>query len=105
MVLAVLSSFHAILNKRDPRAAVAWAGLILMVPFGGCLFYWMFGVNRVARRAGKLRRRRVSLEKRAPSMICTHEELCAALPPENLHLSTLSRVGEKLTGRSLLEGN
>lgn len=105
LALAVFSSLHAILNKRDPRAAVSWTGLILLVPFGGSLFYWMFGVNRLARRAGKLRRRRVSLEKRTPSMICTHEELCAALNPQTLHLSMLSRVGEKLTGRALLEGN
>ena len=63
ILIAVPTSIHAILHKRDPRAAVSWSGLIWLVPLGGALLYWMFGVNRVARRAGKLRLRRKSNER------------------------------------------
>lgn len=105
VVYSLFTSIHVILNKRDPRAAITWTGLVWLVPFLGASFYWMFGVNRIARRAGKLRRRRIALERRSPSMTCTQDELCAALTPESAHLSAIARVGETLTGRALLEGN
>ena len=105
ILLALPTSVHAILHKRDPRAAVSWSGLIWLVPFGGALLYWMFGVNRVARRAGKLRRRRKSIERRNPSAVCTQEELCEALTPGAAHLGFVAKVGDRVARRPLLEGN
>lgn len=105
VALALFTSAHAILNKRDPRAAVAWSGLIWLVPFAGAVLYLLFGINRIARRAGKLRRRRKPLDRRRPSTVCTQEELCRALTPAAAHLGAVARVGEQLTGRTLLEGN
>ena len=55
LLLSLVTSIHAILHKRDPRAAVSWTGLIWLVPIGGALLYGAFGINRIARRAGKLR--------------------------------------------------
>jgi len=105
IAIAVPTSIHAILHKRDPRAAVSWSGLIWLVPIGGALLYWMFGVNRVARRAGKLRRRRKSIERRKPSTICTQEELCEALTPGASYLGAVAKVGDRVALRPLLEGN
>jgi cardiolipin synthase len=105
VVLALFTSVHAVLHKRDPRAAVSWSGLIWLVPIGGAMLYLMFGVNRIARRAGKLRRRRKSIERRNPSAICTQDELCEALTPGSSHLGSIARVGDRLTGKPLLEGN
>ena len=105
ILLALPTSIHAILNKRDPRAAVSWSGLIWLVPIGGVFLYWMFGVNRVARRAGKLRRRRKSIERRKPSTICTQEELCEALTPGASYLGAVAKVGDRVALRPLLEGN
>jgi len=105
MVLSLVTSIHAILHKRDPRAAVSWTGLIWLVPIGGALLYVTFGVNRIARRAGKLRQRRKPIERFAASTICTEEELCASLTPEYEHLSPIAKVADRLTGRPLLEGN
>src|SRR4051812_49183963 len=95
--IALVTSVHAILRKRDPRAAVSWTGLIWLVPFGGAALYLLFGVNRTARRAGKLRRRRKPLDRRKLSTICTQEELCEALTPGAAHLGAVAKVGEKLT--------
>ena len=103
--VALLTSSHAILHKRDPRAAVSWSGLIWLVPFGGALLYWLFGVNRIARRAGKLRRKRKSIERRKPSMVCTQEELCEALTPGASHVGAVAKVGDTISARALLEGN
>jgi cardiolipin synthase len=105
LFFSLVTSMHAILNKRDPRAAVSWTGLIWLVPFGGALLYVTFGVNRIQRRAGKLRQRRKALDRLPQSTICTPDELCRDLTPEYDHLDAVARVADKLTGRPLLEGN
>ena len=48
---AVLAAIHVVMTKDDVRAAIAWLGFVLFVPFFGALFYVMFGVNRIRRRA------------------------------------------------------
>jgi len=45
---------HALLNKEDSRAAVAWIGLAWLSPLIGSAFYAVFGINRIARRATRL---------------------------------------------------
>lgn len=54
-VISVASSWHALLYKREPRAALAWIAVCLMLPIGGALFYFIFGINRVRTRAQELR--------------------------------------------------
>jgi cardiolipin synthase len=55
LTLAVLASGHALLHKRDSRAATAWVGLVWFVPLGGAVLYFLLGVNRIKRRAVLLR--------------------------------------------------
>ena len=45
---------HALMWKRDPRAAIGWVGLILVLPVAGPLLYATFGINRLSRRAQAL---------------------------------------------------
>ncbi len=52
---AIVASVHAVLFKRDVRSAVAWAGLIWLSPFIGASLYLVFGINRISRRATRLR--------------------------------------------------
>jgi cardiolipin synthase len=52
---AVAASLHAILYKRDVRAAIGWAGFIWIAPLVGPLLYLLFGVNRIRRRGAVLR--------------------------------------------------
>lgn len=52
---AAAASAHVVLFKRDVRGAVAWAGLIWLSPFVGAALYTMFGINRIKRRATRLR--------------------------------------------------
>ncbi|TNF37299.1 MAG: cardiolipin synthase [Deltaproteobacteria bacterium] len=56
VVMDVLAGAHALLNKRDNRAAVGWIGVILALPFAGAILYWVLGINRVQRRATALYR-------------------------------------------------
>ncbi len=105
IALAAGTSVHAVLYKRDPRSAVAWVGLVWLSPIVGSLIYVVFGVNRIERRAVSLRRRRRRIEQVEPRLICTAEELRERLGPDLEHLVALSRVGETVYGRPLLEGN
>ncbi len=51
LVAAVFTSVHALLHKRDSRAAALWVGIIWLVPLVGPLLYLTLGINRIRRRA------------------------------------------------------
>ncbi len=55
VVTAGLVTLHALLRKRDVPAAIGWIGLAWLSPFFGPLLYFGFGINRVKRRARRLR--------------------------------------------------
>ncbi|MGD9537605.1 MAG: phosphatidylserine/phosphatidylglycerophosphate/cardiolipin synthase family protein [Alphaproteobacteria bacterium] len=55
VAVALGTSAHIALHKRDGRSAVAWLAAVWFWPFFGAAVYWMIGVNRIARRAVKLR--------------------------------------------------
>ncbi len=54
VLISVLASGHAVLRKRDVRAAVAWVGLVWLVPVVGAVLYLLLGINRIRRRARSL---------------------------------------------------
>jgi cardiolipin synthase len=70
---SLAASLHVILNKRDERAALGWVGIIWLAPIVGPTLYLLFGINRIRRRAQRLRGAPV-------------RELPAAVPPETLDL-------------------
>jgi cardiolipin synthase A/B len=53
----VLSALHALLYKRDSRAALMWIVSCFLFSGVGALLYWIFGVNRVRTHALELRNR------------------------------------------------
>ena len=55
VLAAVAASVHAVLHKRDARSAIAWVGVIWLVPVLGAVLYLLFGINRIRRRARALR--------------------------------------------------
>lgn len=54
MGAALLAAGHALLSKRDPRAALGWVAACLFFPAIGPLFYYLFGINRIRTRARRL---------------------------------------------------
>lgn len=54
-LLAIASAVHALLQRRETGAVIAWVGLIILLPLAGSLLYWLFGINRIRRRARALR--------------------------------------------------
>jgi len=100
IAVALLASGHAVLHKRDVRAALGWVGFIWLAPVVGAVAYLLFGVNRIRRRAQALRpgelRARFAPPERAP---------LPPLPPEAAHLTGLIAVAEKVVRRPLVAGN
>ena len=97
-VAAVLASTHALIHKRDSRAATLWLGLIWFLPALGALLYLALGVNRIRRRAITL---------------AVHKTISRPVP-ENLgepehdgaeHLQQIARVVSRVTTQPLTTGN
>ena len=51
LLFAIASSTHAVLTKDDSKSAVGWVGLIWLSPFLGAGLYYIFGINRIRRKA------------------------------------------------------
>jgi cardiolipin synthase len=56
LCVSITVTVHILLNKRNVHSAIGWIGLACLSPFVGALMYFVFGINRVQRRARILRR-------------------------------------------------
>jgi cardiolipin synthase A/B len=54
-VLAVGVTIDILLRKREVASAIGWIGLVWFAPILGAIGYLLFGVNRIKRRARRLR--------------------------------------------------
>ncbi len=92
--IAVLTAGHALLNKRDSRAAFGWIALCIILPLAGPIMYVLFGINRVRSRA-----RRDYLIK------VSRDSLQTINDPRGTRFRPLSTVGESLTRKGLSSCN
>jgi cardiolipin synthase len=95
---ALLASVHALLNKRDSRAATLWLGIIWFLPVLGPMLYLALGVNRIRRKAISLGVRK-SIARPVPQNLGESEVSGAE------HLQMLARVVGRVVARSLAPGN
>jgi len=95
LVAAGFAAGHAIVYKRDPRSAALWLLAILLLPALGPVLYALLGVNRVQRRAQRMRRYR----QRTRSALESNEK------PQGTELTSLARLVGEVTHRPLLPGN
>ena len=95
LVAAIGASGHAVLYKRESRSAAIWAILIWIMPMVGPVLYVLLGVNRVQRRATRLRR---SMVRHRSSVVIRAEE-------PGTHLAPLARLVGQVAKRPLLAGN
>src|SRR5271170_3264490 len=92
---AGLASAHAVLNKRDTRAAVLWVGFIWILPLLGPVLYLLLGINRVRRKAQSLRG--AASRVQAPDL----PDGQACLRAEAAHLEQLSEAVKQIVRRPL----
>jgi cardiolipin synthase len=100
LAVALAASGHVVLHKRDVRAALGWVGFIWLAPVIGATAYFIFGVNRIRRRAQALRlpdvRARIPEDQRPPP---------PPLPPQARHLAPLVALADGVVRRPLVAGN
>ena len=95
IALAGSVTIDVLLKKSDVRGALGWIGLAWFSPILGALLYFLFGINRVTRRALKLRRR-------------DHGRtgtIGAARGPLDAHIALLEKVGAEVTKEPMSGGN
>lgn len=90
---SALATGHALLKKRDPRAAFGWISVCWLLPLAGMLLYMLFGINRVENRGLKLR----GLSEARVADIPLHDQ--------SLPLTQLQRLGGAVSGMPLVLGN
>jgi cardiolipin synthase len=95
---ALLASVHALLNKRDTRAATIWIGVIWLVPVFGPLIYVSLGFNRIRRRAVQLGVHK-TFSRDIPGNLGEPEHDGAE------HLKHIARVVSRVVKRPLTAGN
>jgi cardiolipin synthase len=105
VIILLVVSMHVITTKRDPRSAVAWMAIVWLIPLFGALFYFLFGINRIRRRARRLRKKPRKLTAPADATGDLPDTSIPAMPIEAEHLAPLARLVENVTGLPLLEGN
>jgi cardiolipin synthase len=89
-------TLHVLLRKRDIGGSIGWIGIAWLAPVLGSLLYLVFGINRVTRRAHRLRARRPwhgsGGRQQAPI-------------ERTDHLAPLDRTARRLTRRPAEGGN
>jgi len=99
LLSAGLASAHAVLHKRDTRAAVLWIAFIWFLPLLGPVLYVLLGINRVRRKAQTLRGAAIRIQ--GPEL----PDGQAGLRPEAAHLEQLSESVKRIVRRPLAAGN
>jgi cardiolipin synthase A/B len=103
LAAALLAAGHALLHKRDPRSALVWVSLSLTIPFLGPFSYWMFGINRITRRAHKWHKsgRRPDFHE----LMQPIQTSSTALPPLYLGLHNLETLADRVARTRTSDGN
>jgi len=102
---AFFSAGHALLYRRDPRAALVWIVICLFVPGIGFGLYWLLGVNRIRTRARNWQACGRGMHWLAPAAreVVISADPVPPFPAENL--AALLHFSNAVTRRPLLPGN
>jgi cardiolipin synthase len=96
LTAALFASGHAVIYKREARSAALWVIVIWVMPALGPILYLLMGVNRVQRRAARLR----------ADMVRHRSDPDATVgEPSGTHLAPLARMMNNVIERPLAPGN
>ena len=95
----------AVLRKRHVPAVVGWVGLAWLAPIVGALAYFLLGINRIRRSASALDFAAAAGLQEEVRRAAAAAQRGAAIALEHPRVAGLVRLGERLTGRPLLDGN
>jgi cardiolipin synthase len=98
LLASLPASAHALLHKRDTRAATLWMAFIWLMPAVGSLLYLVLGINRIRRRALKLGVHR-GISRPIPQDFDEREYVGTE------HLKLIARVVSRIVAEPLTAGN
>ncbi len=103
-LLSLASACHALLMKRDPRAALGWIITCLTIPVLGPFLYWSAGVNRIRQKALKWldSGRRLAGWDDFPERFA---EAAQEHPSSAAHLGELRKLADRVVSTPLVAGN
>jgi len=101
--LAAACAGHALVSKRDPRAALGWIAVCFSMPLVGPALYLVFGVNRVHRTALQWAAAGRRLTGRGAFRAAASVALPVGTGTE--HLAALRHLVDQVSHRVLMGGN
>ena len=105
VLVALGTTAHIVLFKSDVRAAIGWAGLVWLAPFIGAILYWLLGINRIRRRAGRMRRG-IALSSDFTQEIAAKQQEAQFLPASMPgRFAALATAVGTTSGQALMPGN
>lgn len=96
--LSLWAGLHAALFKREPRSIALWMLVCFLLPGVGAFLYYLFGINRVRRKARKIRPQET--HKRPET-----DEIAPVIPSHLDRWKPFIRLGHTLSSRRLEPGN
>ncbi|MBK1645927.1 cardiolipin synthase [Thiocapsa imhoffii] len=103
LVAQAVTVGHLLLSRRDVPSTVGWAGLVLLAPLVGMALYWLFGINRITRKAHRLRPETSEASER--SELADERRAHGLLQRDFPDLVRLGHLGDALVGLPLVAGN
>ena len=100
VLAAAAVTAHVLLKKQDVRAAIGWIGLAWLSPIIGSILYYLFGINRVTRRAARLSTGEVGARLAPTDAAPSSSE--SSLPA---NITAVAQAGDRLTSNPLVDGN
>jgi len=101
----IWTAVHVILHKRDTKAAAGWVGLIWFSPLLGMGLYWLFGINRIRRRARIKLSGKESVPLPAQHGAVAYVQVKERLSEDGAGIAMLCQLTEKITRQPLMQGN
>lgn len=106
IAIGIGTAGHALLTRRDPRAAWGWIAVCWLFPFAGPALYFLFGIDRIDTRA-----RRLGIEARIgdvygmahPQDVRNQADIRATVIPP--WMDEVARTADRLTHLPLVGGN
>ncbi len=96
VAVALWVSGDVLLRKRDVRAALGWIAVAWLSPLLGGALYYVFGINRVSRRASRIGKRRQPQAKR---------EAGTTAPKVSENIGRLAEISRRIHEYPLTAGN
>jgi cardiolipin synthase len=103
--VGIISAGHALIWKRDPRSALGWITVCVMLPLVGPFLYWSMGVNRIVRKARSWHELGLRLDGTESFGGPGSTVLAQELPRGGGHLRELRALSDRVVTAQLLAGN